>query len=432
MALLKIVSGDSTGATFAIGNGDHRVGRADGNHIRLPDGSVSSSHCEVTLDTVGNLLIRDLNSTNGTFIEGQRVREALLQPGQHLRLGNLELIFENSLAAPHPVALPAPINLPPPPVSQPVPPEPPRMPVNPGPPGPNDCVNHPGILATLLCGRCGRKNCAQCVKQQKIGMKIVDFCVACGGQCKKLSQVAKEAAKAAAIPRTYGNAVTTAFKYPLRGNGLMVLLIGTVLYALMDAFLMSPTRFLNFYKLVAKLVLFVLGYGYLFAYLQRIVTSSAGGEDEPPEWPEISDIGSDIIAPFFQLVFAWLFAFLPSWVAAAYLGPVPGQFVEVLGAIYFPMALLAVAMSNSYSGFNPVFVASSIMKIPKPYFKTCAIFLALEFAWTHARPLFYEMVEVPVVPQLAYWFAYLFVLIVAMRILGMTYYLNRRELGWGL
>src|ERR1041385_5875488 len=120
MALLKIVSGDSAGASFAVGNGEHRVGRADGNHIRLPDGSVSSSHCEVCLDPHGNLVVRDLNSTNGTFINGQRVREALVQPGEHLRLGSLELVFENSLAAPHEPAMPMPINLPPPPIARPI------------------------------------------------------------------------------------------------------------------------------------------------------------------------------------------------------------------------------------------------------------------------------------------------------------------------
>jgi hypothetical protein len=183
--------------------------------------------------------------------------------------------------------------------------------------------------------------------------------------------------------------------------------------------------------LIAKIIAFVLGYGYLFAYMQRIVTSSANGEEDPPEWPEISDIGHDVIAPFWQLVWAIVFSFLPSWFVADHLGPIPGQFVELLGAIYFPMALLAVAMSNSYTGFNPIFVASSIIKIPKPYFLTCLIFLALVFAWSHVRKGFYHLVAIPVLPQMAYWFAYLFVLIVGMRILGMLYYLNRRKLGWG-
>jgi pSer/pThr/pTyr-binding forkhead associated (FHA) protein len=398
----------------------------------MPDGSVSSSHCEVALDPAGNLQIRDLGSTNGTFIEGERVREAVARPGQRLKFGNLELIFENSLAAAHTPAMPLPVNLPPPPVPRTVAPEPPPEPVILGEPGPDDCIHHAGILASLLCTRCGKKICAKCTKQQKIGMQIVDFCMGCGGQCKKLSQVKKESEKAAAMPTSFGEAVKKSFKYPLRGNGIILLLIGTVHYALMDWFLGRPIRYLNFYMLIAKVIAFVLGYGYLFAYMQRIVTSSAAGDEDPPEWPEVSDIGQDIIAPFWQLVFAILFAFVPSWFVAGYLGPIPGQFVELLGAIYFPMALLAVAMSTSYTGFNPVFVASSIMKIPKPYFLTCIAFLALEFAWTHLRTSLYEEITIPVLPQLAYWFAYLYVLIVAMRILGMLYFLNRRQLGWGL
>lgn len=432
MAVLKIISGDSAGVSYEIGSGSYRVGRTDANSIRLPDGSVSSAHAEVSLDSAGNLIVRDLGSTNGTFVNGQRVREALIQPGQGLRIGNLELMFENTAAAPVEMAaaMPLPINLPPPPIPRSAAPPPPPEPFVP--PGPDDCVNHGGVAATLLCMRCSKKICTNCSKQQKAGMNIVHFCPFCGGQCKKMSQVKKEAEKAAAMPTTFGEAVAKAFKYPLRGNGLVLLCIGTVIYALIDAFLMSPTRFFNFYKLVAKVVLFVLGYGYLFLYMQQIVTSSANGEDEPPEWPEISDVTSDVVGPFFQLVFALLFAFLPSWIVAEFLGQIPGEFVKLLGGVYFPMALLAVAMSGSYSGFNPVFVASSIMKIPKPYLQTCLVFLALVFTWTHVRQAFYHLVEVPVVPHLVYWFAYLFVLIVAMRILGMLYYLHRRELGWGL
>ena len=434
MALLRITSGDSAGAAFAIGSGSHRVGRADGNHLRLPDGSVSGSHCEVALDPAGNLIVRDLGSTNGTYIQGQRVREALVRPGQNLRLGNLELIFENSLAAQHTPAMSMPVKLPPPPVPQ-----------APAPAtlveetaaaeslvaGPDDCVNHPGIRAIAVCTRCGRKACAKCTKQQKLGMAIVDFCMACGGQCKKMSVVAKEAAKAAAVPTTFGKAVSGAFKYPLRGNGLILLIIGTILYALMDAFLGTRIRMLNFYHLIAKIIAFVLGYGYLFAYMQRIVTSSASGEDEPPEWPEVSDISSDVIRPFWQLTFTIVVAFLPAFFVAEYLGPIPGQLANALGIVYFPMALLAVAMADSYTGLNPVYVASSIMKIPKQYFLTCLIFVGINLMWTNLRHDIYQ-IDIAFLPQVCYWFAYLYVLIVGMRILGCLYFLNRRQLGWGL
>jgi pSer/pThr/pTyr-binding forkhead associated (FHA) protein len=74
------------------------VGRVEDNAFQLPDGSVSSHHCEVILR--GNdVVIRDLNSTNGTFINGEQITgEAVLQPSQMLRLGNIELRLETAPA----------------------------------------------------------------------------------------------------------------------------------------------------------------------------------------------------------------------------------------------------------------------------------------------------------------------------------------------
>jgi serine/threonine protein kinase len=76
-----------------------RIGRSEGNDYQIADPSVSGRHCEVTLDRAGSLLVRDVGSTNGTFVEGQRITEALMKPGQALRLGNVELAFENTKSA---------------------------------------------------------------------------------------------------------------------------------------------------------------------------------------------------------------------------------------------------------------------------------------------------------------------------------------------
>jgi CheY-like chemotaxis protein len=81
------------------------IGRADSNAFQIVETSVSSQHCEVLLR--GNeLVVRDLRSTNGTFIGGKTVTEAVLQPGQILRLGQVELRLEISAPA-SPPALPA-------------------------------------------------------------------------------------------------------------------------------------------------------------------------------------------------------------------------------------------------------------------------------------------------------------------------------------
>ncbi len=69
------------------------IGRVEDNMFQIAEPSVSSHHCEVHLRGT-EVLIRDLNSTNGTFINGEKITESTLKPGQTLRLGNVELKLE--------------------------------------------------------------------------------------------------------------------------------------------------------------------------------------------------------------------------------------------------------------------------------------------------------------------------------------------------
>lgn len=94
MAILKIRSGVAKGAVFALKPGSNRIGRGEGNDYRIPDSSISAVHCEVVLDGTGKMFVRDLNSSNGTFIEGQRVELGVLLGGERLRLGEVEMIYD--------------------------------------------------------------------------------------------------------------------------------------------------------------------------------------------------------------------------------------------------------------------------------------------------------------------------------------------------
>ena len=63
------------------------VGRKEDCEVRLDHKSVSKLHC-VLVRTDGLLLLRDLGSTNGTRVNGQRVRRAILLPNDQLSIAN--------------------------------------------------------------------------------------------------------------------------------------------------------------------------------------------------------------------------------------------------------------------------------------------------------------------------------------------------------
>lgn len=64
-------------------------GRDDDCDVRLDHKSVSKLHC-VVVKTDGLLLVRDLGSTNGTRVNGQRIRRAALLPNDHLSVANVK------------------------------------------------------------------------------------------------------------------------------------------------------------------------------------------------------------------------------------------------------------------------------------------------------------------------------------------------------
>ncbi len=82
------------------------IGRVEDNAFQIADPSVSSHHCEVHLRGA-EVFIRDLNSTNGTFINDARVMESVLKPGQMMRLGQIELKLETDSSPATPPSAPA-------------------------------------------------------------------------------------------------------------------------------------------------------------------------------------------------------------------------------------------------------------------------------------------------------------------------------------
>jgi pSer/pThr/pTyr-binding forkhead associated (FHA) protein len=75
------------------------VGRAPGNEIPLPYPSISNRHCIFVLSG-SDTVLRDLNSSNGTYVNGEAISEAILRPGDLIQVGTIMIRFEPGVKRP--------------------------------------------------------------------------------------------------------------------------------------------------------------------------------------------------------------------------------------------------------------------------------------------------------------------------------------------
>ena len=98
MPRLVLLSEGYTGRSYELKAETTTVGRVADNAFEIPEASVSSHHAELILRGT-DVLVKDLNSTNGTFINGERITDGTLKSGQILRLGTIEMRLETAPAA---------------------------------------------------------------------------------------------------------------------------------------------------------------------------------------------------------------------------------------------------------------------------------------------------------------------------------------------
>lgn len=67
------------------------VGRCPSADITINDPSISRRHCQFTLNSDGALLVRDLGSKNGVYVDQKRVDKAIVRPGVIVQIGAVEL-----------------------------------------------------------------------------------------------------------------------------------------------------------------------------------------------------------------------------------------------------------------------------------------------------------------------------------------------------
>ncbi len=92
---------------FQLGDGVHSVGRTPENGVALPDAAVSRRHAELRIDG-GSLVLRDLGSMNGTFVNGVQLRgEQVLAVGDQVRFGQVLLSVTRTEAPVRPLTVAA-------------------------------------------------------------------------------------------------------------------------------------------------------------------------------------------------------------------------------------------------------------------------------------------------------------------------------------
>ncbi|HEY6561508.1 MAG TPA: sigma 54-interacting transcriptional regulator, partial [Polyangiaceae bacterium] len=92
---LVVIDGPARGQRVHVAEGIARVGSATGNHLALSDPTVSRVHCELRVRSE-SIVIRDCGSTNGTHVEGVRLREGEVRPGVSVRVGGSTFRIEAS------------------------------------------------------------------------------------------------------------------------------------------------------------------------------------------------------------------------------------------------------------------------------------------------------------------------------------------------
>ncbi len=96
---LIITRPDLPPVTFELTQEYTHLGRTPGNEISMPYPSISSRHCIFILSGP-DVVVRDLNSSNGTLVNHETINEAVLLPGDTIQIGVIEIKFEAGMKRP--------------------------------------------------------------------------------------------------------------------------------------------------------------------------------------------------------------------------------------------------------------------------------------------------------------------------------------------
>jgi pSer/pThr/pTyr-binding forkhead associated (FHA) protein len=170
--LIIKAKGEEPERVIELKSGVNRFGRSSQNDQMFPFSEISEYHCELLVDN-DFVFVRDMESSNGTFIDGDQIRESALYAGQTLQIGLVEMVLDAPAIR---------LVLPELPKPEPVNKAPAQVPLADGYPS---CQGHANRHAIWECPQCMRVYCDECIRKlRRVGGVHLKLCPACSNPCK--------------------------------------------------------------------------------------------------------------------------------------------------------------------------------------------------------------------------------------------------------
>jgi hypothetical protein len=253
---------------------------------------------------------------------------------------------------------------------------------------------------------------------------------AAGSMAVPIESTPAETVAPAGRGKGFGSFIGDAFSYPFRGDGLIILICGTIFFTLISAFRSLPLAG------IAGVILGIAAWGYLMLMLQNVIHGTALGEDRVPSWPEFDGLG-ELVGKWFQWMITLALCFAPAVICLIRAETKDDESMLIwaamlgfVGAAYFPMAILGVAMFDSLAAVNPMLVARSIIRVPGHYVLTLLVFGGLILVKMFTGQLSDLKGGLGIAGSVVDQFDSLWSALFLARVLGGLYYVNRRKLGW--
>lgn len=216
--------------------------------------------------------------------------------------------------------------------------------------------------------------------------------------------------------------LSDAMTYAFRGSGKYMLVLVAVISIVADLASLAPAI-----GGIAKLILIA----YICSLYFEVIQTTATGGYEVPEFPEISNLFEDLISPMLQTIMVIVFSFSPL-LAYAWLGPPESSdtiplLLMGIGAIYLPMAMLAVVVLGRLSALSPHIVLPAIVRAGWLYWASAfmILFLIMTEAYVNTALGSISFLTYPLTALIG-----TYALLTNGRLLGIIYREREEKLNW--